>query len=364
MPDSEFPLIRTLLIEDDEDDFVLIRSVLTEVASARYVTTWVRTYAEAVRELNNGKYDICLLDYRLGTRNGLEILQKVSDCPDKPPIIILTGEGDYNVDIEAMKWGAADYLLKDQINEGTLERTIRYAIERRKAEFALRQSEKQLNYLSSQLLLVQENERRKVASELHDNLGQVLSAVKYNIESVLSRMPAGDTLTSELGQVIPLIQGAVEHVRNIYTQLRPTLLDDLGVEATLNWYCREFESANNDIRVDKEFGVAEEKIPESLKLVIFRIVQDAMENIAAHSSANNVWLSLIRENRAFRLDIRDDGKGFDVAGIMSMTSPEGGLGLRSMKRRAELSGGVMEIFSKAGMGTTVHVLWPEDIFDS
>lgn len=358
MSELKRSVIKTLLIEDDEDDCVLIRGILSDVASAVYEITWVQNFERALEELSKGDYDICLLDYRLGTRNGLEILQRVSDCPDKPPIIVLTGHGDYEVDVEAMRSGAADYLVKDHLGEKTIERTIRYAIERKKAEDAIRESERQLDYLSSQLLVVQENERRKLAAELHDNLGQILTAIKYNIENVLNKMPECDACSHDLQQVIPLLQGAVEHVRGIYTRLRPTLIDDLGVKATLNWYCREFENANRQVKVDKELVAEEEEIPESLKLVIFRIVQEAMENIAAHSRASNVWLSLSRESEGLCLRIRDNGSGFDVAAQMTQTQSESGLGLRSMKRRAELSGGVLDLNSKDGMGTSVHVLWP------
>ncbi|MFZ2446620.1 MAG: response regulator [Syntrophobacteraceae bacterium] len=359
MPEPDQVVITVLLIEDDEDDSVLIRGLLAEVASARYKTTWVETYKDALAQLRDGKYDVCLLDYRLGSRTGTEILRDVSECADKPPIIILTGHGDYKVDVEAMKLGAADFLEKGELNEHMLERTIRYAIERKKSETALRESEKQLDYLSSQLLLVQENERRKIAAELHDNLGQVLTAIKYNIETIMNRMSGDGDSVEDLRQVIPLVQGAVEHVRGIYTRLRPSTLDDLGVKATLSWYCREFEGANNKIRVNRQFAVEEDEIPEGLKLTIFRIVQDAMGNIASHSRAANAWLSLSMENAGLGLTIRDDGRGFDVGAMMSQTDPDSGLGLRSMKRRAELSGGALDIVSREGTGTTVRVLWPK-----
>lgn len=358
MKDTLLPIVRVLLIEDDEDDSFLIRSHLSSIASASYDVTWAATYKDAVRELTNGTYDVCLLDYRLGHRTGIEILQNLHDVQEKPPIIILTGQGSYKIDIQAMKLGAADFLVKDYLNEPILERTIRYAIERRKSEAALRASEKQLEFLSSQLLVVQESERRKVATELHDNLSQLLTAIKYNIETVMSRMPPGDACSFDLEPIIPLIQVAVEHVRSIYTQLRPTILDDLGIIATLTWFCREFEQANKTISIVKQLDADEAAIPNSLKLTIFRIVQDAMSNIARHGDAHNVWLSLSKDGRSLRLSIRDDGKGFDLEAALVYTEGRNGLGLISMKRRAELSGGNFEIKSAPGAGTTVSVAWP------
>lgn len=350
--------INLLLIEDDEDDSVLIQGLLSEVPSTPYEITWVSTYEDALKELTDGIYDVCLLDYRLGARNGLDVLSQVSESPDKPPIIILTGLSDYAVDMEMMRHGAADYLVKDQIDCHILERSIRYAIERKRSENVIRESEKQLQYLSDQLLMVQENERRKVAVELHDNLGQVLSAIKFSIENVITHMPPETAFPGELQAIIPMVQGAVQHVRSIYTQMRPFLLEDLGILATMNWFCREFESANQQIVVDKKFGVSEEEIPGSLKLVIFRIVQEAMGNIADHSHANHVRLSLSKKRGDLFLTVRDDGDGFDMMEMTSRSRDENGLGLVIMKRRAELSGGILSIDSEKGKGTTVRVMWP------
>ncbi len=351
--------IRLLLIEDDEDDCVLIRGMLAEVDSTKYEIRWVKTYEDGVKELDSGVYDVCLLDYRLGKWDGLEILRRAGECPEKPPIIILTGQGDYRVDIEAMKHGAADYLVKDQINGHMLERAIRYSMDRKNSRDQLLESEKQLKYLSSKLLEVQENERRKVAAELHDNLGQLLTACKFNIENVLTRMNPLDSCHADLQSIVPMLQGAVEQVRSIYTQLRPSVLDDLGVTATLNWFCREFEKANPGIQVEREFVDFDERdIPDGLKLIIFRIVQEAMENIAAHSRADTASLSLFRMSGALNLYIRDNGRGFDVNRAMSITGAKTGAGLISIKRRAELSGGALEIESALEHGTSIRIYWP------
>jgi signal transduction histidine kinase len=359
VPEVEPKRVRLLLIEDDEDDCVFIRDLLSEVAATAYEITWVRTYEAALAELAGRSHDICLLDYRLGSRSGLDILHQVVGCPDKPPIIVLTGHGDYDIDMEAMKHGAVDYLVKGQIDSHLLERSIRYALERKRSEDVIRESEKQLQYLSDQLLKVQENERRKVAAELHDNLGQVLTAIKFSIENVITRTSSATPSSGDLRALVPMVQGAVEHVRNIYTQLRPSLLDDLGILATISWFCREFRNANQEIIVDKEFAVSEEEISGNLRLVIFRIVQEAMDNIAAHSNAGYVRLSLSKKNGDLCLLIKDNGNGFDPIKVISRSRAENGLGLVIMKRRAELSGGILNVESEEGAGTSVCVCWPE-----
>jgi signal transduction histidine kinase len=358
MDQSDIDDIRVLLIEDDEDDYVLLSNLLTEVPAARYKITWTQTYEEGLRELEKGDYDVCLLDYLLGVRNGLEILSTLAESPKRPPIIVLTGQGDYHVDLKAMEYGAADYLIKVEMTGHALERAIRYAMERKRSKDALRESERQLKRLSSALLKVQENERRMLAAELHDNLGQLLTAIKFNIEGVLARMDPGESSTRDLNALIPNIQAAVEQVRNMYTGLMPTALDDLGILATLSWFCREFQKDHPTIRLERKLDANERDISADLRLVIFRIAQDALKNVAAHSGADSASISLSSENGSIRLDIGDNGTGFDVSRVMSTACSNCGLGLMSMKRRAELSGGSFQIDSCEGEGTSIRVRWP------
>ena len=150
-----------------------------------------------------------------------------------------------------------------------------------------------MKQLAAALLRVQENERRKVAAELHDDFGQFLPAVKFHIESVLERMDPGDSCAWTLKELIPSIQGAIERVRNMYTELMPTVLDDLGILPTLRWFCREFQKDHPDIDVETQFGVAEHEVAPDLKLVIFRVVQDALKNVATHSGAGLLRVSLV-----------------------------------------------------------------------
>jgi signal transduction histidine kinase len=359
MVKRDFGDIRVLLIEDDEDDYVLLCNLLTEMPSAQYKVTWTQTYEDGLSELKKGAYDVCLLDYLLGVRNGLEILSRLKESQERPPIIVLTGQGDYHVDLKAMKYGAEDFLVKDQMTGHSLERAIRYAMERKKAKDALRESEMQLKRLSSMLIKVQENERRMLAAELHDNLGQLLTAIKFNIEGVLARMDPAESSTRDLNALIPNIQAAVEQVRTMYTELMPTALDDLGILATLSWFCREFQKDHPTIQLEREFDANEQGISADLRLAIFRIVQDALKNVAAHSRADHVRVSLIGYNGFIRLNIEDNGSGFDVSHTMSTAcSKSCGLGLMSMKRRAELSGGSFQIDSGEGKGTSIRAQWP------
>ena len=134
--------IRVLLIEDDEDDYILVRNMLLKATSTKYDLEWVPTYDAALEAIDTGCHDVYLLDYYLGERNGLELLREIGSRGITAPVILLTGQGDYEIDVEAMRLGASDYLVKGQLNSSLLERSIRYAITQKMTEEKLRQSQK------------------------------------------------------------------------------------------------------------------------------------------------------------------------------------------------------------------------------
>jgi len=135
MPDAP---VRILLVDDDEDDYVITRGLISEIKDRRYQLEWVDNYDAALAALQRCEHDICLLDFRLGSRTGLELLRESKAFNGRLPMILLTGQGDHEIDIEAMKAGAADYLIKGQLDADKLERTIRYAIEGQQARERLR----------------------------------------------------------------------------------------------------------------------------------------------------------------------------------------------------------------------------------
>jgi PAS domain S-box-containing protein len=221
----------------------------------------------------------------------------------------------------------------------------------------LKASERELRALSSQLIAAQENERKRIANELHDGIGQRLSAIKFTVEDVLrSEADLGHTAQAErLGSIVERIRDSIEEIRRVSMDLRPSILDDLGLVATLGWFCREFGQVYQGIHISKDVAVNEADIPELLKVVIFRITQEAVHNIAKHAGANNVSLQLTHQDDCLELSIQDDGKGFDYVQTAAVGS---GLGLKSMRERAELTGGRFSIDSHPRRGTALSVLWP------
>ena len=136
--------IRVLLIEDDADDHAIIKHLLSKITDTRFLLDWVTHYDAALKSLATHEYDICLLDFHLGVHDGLEVLEKAREKMWKTPIIFLTGQGEYEVDIRAMNLGASDYLVKDQLTADLLERSIRYAIERESSRKALQKANEEL----------------------------------------------------------------------------------------------------------------------------------------------------------------------------------------------------------------------------
>jgi signal transduction histidine kinase len=150
------------------------------------------------------------------------------------------------------------------------------------------------------------------------------------------------------------VQDAVEEVRRISMALRPSMLDDLGIIATLSWFCREFQTVFRDVEVVRQVEVSEEDVHDTLKIVIFRILQETFNNIGKHAHARRAWLRLERHRDRIRLVIADDGRGFDP---VECAKERRGFGLNSMRERARLSGGRLRITSRPGRGTLVLAIW-------
>ena len=250
------------------------------------------------------------------------------------------------------------YTTFDDITEIKLAREeLQNAHDELEKRVAERTAEVQL--ISSRLLRAQEEERRLIALELHDGIGQVLGAIKFRVETALEQVgengpcPEG----SSLEPIIQMLQEAVEDVRRIQRNLRPSVLDDLGILATMSWFCREFVTTYDWISVERQIDIQEADVPESLKIVIFRILQEALNNIAKHSKASLVKLLFRKVSGNIEFMIQDNGQGFDLRATLSNTSSDKGLGLDGMRERATLSGGNFLIESQPGSGTSIKAIW-------
>ena len=235
------------------------------------------------------------------------------------------------------------------------------AVNRFTLEDEIRESESRLRFLSSQLLSVQEEERKRISAELHDDITAKLAAIKFALEKRLMQTQTGkanDEVTKSLKDIVSMVLDTIVSTRRIMVNLRPAMIDDLGIIATLNWYCREFEQIFTSVRIEKQVQVEENEIPDGLKIVIFRIVQEGMTNIAKHSRADHVYLSLQKINDTLVLSIEDNGRGFAGENKTLESEIFQGFGIINMKERARLSGGNFSINSLKEKGTFLKVTWP------
>jgi signal transduction histidine kinase len=226
-------------------------------------------------------------------------------------------------------------------------------IDRKEVEDALRRSEGRLRDLSSKLLTAQEDERRRVSREVHDSIGSYLTGIKIRLESAVRAAGRGEALTEKLQVLVEMIQHVIRESRRIMTDLRPSVLDHHRIEVTISWLCERFEELYPAIRIEANTDFSENNISEQLKVVIFRIVQEALSNAARHSGSPVIAVSLRMTEAGVELQVRDEGAGFQVEEAIGK-----GLGLTSMLERVELTLGTFRIDSSPGQGTTIRAFWP------
>jgi two-component system NarL family sensor kinase len=214
----------------------------------------------------------------------------------------------------------------------------------------------ELRRLAYGLLRTQEAERMRVAAELHDDVAPLVVMVKYMIEDAQARLARGspDEASSVMNGATSRLRDVLAELRRISTDLRPRLLDDLGLGPTLQWYCRGFEDACPSLGVKCRVSVEERDIPEDLKLEVFRIVQEALSNVAQHAQATRVNVSLVRLGDELRLAVDDDGVGFDPTRVAEQAL---GLGLQAIRKRVDATQGKLEVETAPHRGTRLAANW-------
>lgn len=201
--------VKVLLVDDDEDDFVITRALISEIGGDRYQLDWLDNYADALAAIQRREPDICLLDYRLGEQTGLDLLRESKSFSLRPPMILLTGQGDREIDLEAMKAGAADYLIKGQLTAHHLDRAMRYAIERKRAEEHLRRERDLISRVmeTSPVGIVVADQEGRITFANHcaeDVLGLNRDVIQRRASSVLDWRVADAEGVSQEGQPLPL----------------------------------------------------------------------------------------------------------------------------------------------------------------
>lgn len=226
--------------------------------------------------------------------------------------------------------------------------------ERKRAEAELIQSRRRLRELSAFLQNVREEERTHIARELHDELGQALTALRIDLDWLGSRLPDAEKgVADKLGMMKGLVANTVESVRRISQDLRPGVLDDLGLAAAIEWQVDQFE-ARTGIRCTLDLDREEYEVSDSIATSVFRIIQEALTNVARHADADRAWIGVAESAGVISLEVRDNGKGFDEQAGQKKKS----YGLLGIRERVHMLDGKVEIVSAVGQGTVVRASIP------
>jgi PAS domain S-box-containing protein len=236
--------------------------------------------------------------------------------------------------------------LDQRVQEGTSQRA--------QADRELRDSLGQLRALAGRLQSVREEERTCIAREIHDELGQSLTAMKMDLVWMTQRLPTAEkSLHLKAHSVLTLIDDTITSVRRIAFSLRPGMLDDLGLSATIEWQSQEFQ-ARTGIECELVLSAEDLDLDEQRSTAVFRIFQETLTNVARHAAATHVVVKLKKVGQELIMMVLDNGKGFEMGVVTNAKS----LGLLGMKERALILGGVFEIYSNPGNGTSVTVRFP------
>ncbi|HEV8694938.1 MAG TPA: sensor histidine kinase [Lysobacter sp.] len=217
----------------------------------------------------------------------------------------------------------------------------------------LQRNEREFRRLGRAVWRVQEDERRRLARELHDGVGQNLTAIKHRLAAVVATLPEDDAeIRAALNATIVLCSETLEDTRQLSRLLRPPILDDLGLEAALSWLARsQSEASNLDISVEVEPLPA---LDSDLQTLLFRVAQEALHNAAKHADARSVLMRLVARGGLLQLQVADDGRGCDP----EMALSSGGSGLGGMRERLRLYDGQLELRSAPGEGTRLRAVVP------
>ncbi len=220
------------------------------------------------------------------------------------------------------------------------------------------QAEEELRRLSNQLVRTQEEERKSLSRELHDEVGQMLTALRMEIGRVERARALGSPAFGQtMAESKALVDRMMRMVRDLAMGLRPSMLDDLGLEPALSWQARDFSRRYNvpvDLTVDGDL----ERLPDPQRTCVYRVVQEALTNCAKHSAATEIQVNVVRGRTRLDVSVRDNGVG------MASTTPNRGLGLTGIKERVKDINGAASIETRPGGGTVVHITLPVPTTDS
>jgi len=353
MKKNEKKISRIMIVEDEIIIADLLKHLLRR--DGYEVMEIVSTGAEAITRVSADRPDLILMDILLiGDMDGIEAAQTIMER-FFIPVIYLTSHTDEETIQRAVRTGSYGYIIKP-FNETTVHATIEMALSKHRLERELRRRNEELQNLTAHMETIREEERKKISRDVHDYLGQALTALRIDsswLAGHLAGAGAGGELAAKAKSMIQLIDETLENVRDICSELRPGVLDHLGLGAAIEWQCGEvrrrtgisfvFSSYPDEISVDN--GVA---------VTFFRIFQEIITNTVRHAGATEIAINLVKTDSELTMSVRDNGIGISREQIHDPRS----IGLIGMRERARCAGGILHIMGGKGTGTEVSVSIP------
>ena len=357
-----YDVYQILFLEDNPDDVELMEHELTE-AGIQFASRRVDKKSEFINEVLVFHPHVILADYSLSTFNGMQAFRMLKSENLAVPFILVTGVLSEELALECLKEGIDDFILKSSFKR--LPAAIINAVRNKEIEdeknrfaLALKKSHEELRLLVNRHQVSIEEERMNIARDLHDELGQVLTALKIDIAMLHKRLASGkiaseQVINNEFESITKTIDKIANSAKQISSGLRPEALDDLGIFDAIQWQLKEFEKRN---KIVCQLYLPNEpvELSKELSIALFRIVQEALTNVARHSFADLVQIYIdLRDNVLF-LEVLDNGKGIDDEKINSSKS----LGIIGLRERVQLLQGQFFIGKAKGSGTKVSMMIP------
>jgi signal transduction histidine kinase len=361
------PELQLLLVEDDDID----REAVHRLLDSKYVVKDAPTGRQALKMVEAQRPDGILLDYRLPDCDGLQLLSQFA--ADGIPVVILTGEENPEIIVEAMRQGAQDYLVKDNISRASLDHAIVNAIEKgtlkreleeqqrtlAKQAATLEEQNKKIRTLASELTLAEQRERRRISQILHDDLQQTIYGIQVRKHLIAMSMPPNlqSELTEQMEALDALIDQAIDVTRSLTVQLSPPVLKGKELKATFEWLAAQMVDVHH---MTVELGIRDNyQIPsEDLHVLIFQLVRELLFNVVKHSGVRHAYLETYEKDNLLFIAVKDKGVGFDPT-VPLQHWGRGGFGLHSIQERLNLFGGDLRIDSTPGQGTCVTIVVPK-----
>lgn len=376
---EQFERYNILIVDDKPINLAVVVEFLQQLGFGIRIA---RSGESALKKARYDKPDIILLDVLMPGIDGFETCRrlKADETLQDIPVIFMTSLTRVEDKVRGFEAGAVDYVTKPLAQEEVLARvtthlrlleltnSLRERHEKLKVTSeaettrlfeAVNQQRQQLRTLTTRLTEVQELERKQIARELHDEMGQALTAISINLAAIETAVTQNNLkeVQRRLEESKALSASTLEQIREMSLNLRPPMLDELGLMPTLRWYIKRYQ-LRMGIRVKLHAEGEERRLPAEMETAVYRVIQEGLTNVSKHAEATKVILTLRFAEKSISLTLSDNGKGFQLEDALHKTMDGRGAGLLGIRERAKLLGGAFEITAVPQQGTTLEVSLP------